>query len=251
MSMQLRCRCGTVRGEMDTPRAYVRATCYCKDCRAFARFLGQPGVLDASGGTDIVATAPAAVRFTAGSEHVTCMSLVPQGPASLVCVLLPHAAGLDATRSEGALCGPGDGLIHAAAAGGGRGVWAARSHRDQHRISDHSRCEPRRSPSWRADCASSPASSVLACAASGPSPFFDASGRPLREPEVVSREQRAALERDAPSAPLEVRYRAPLPPFNAETAAQKVRLAEDAWNTRDPARVAAAASPPGPGRHPA
>jgi hypothetical protein len=28
------------------------------------------------------------------------------------------------------------------------------------------------------------------------SPFFDASGHPLREPEVISREQRAALERD-------------------------------------------------------
>ena len=64
---------------MDTGRAYARATCYCKDCRAFARFLGDPGVLDASGGTDIVATAPAAVRFTAGSEHVTCMSLSPKG----------------------------------------------------------------------------------------------------------------------------------------------------------------------------
>ena len=30
----------------------------------------------------------------------------------------------------------------------------------------------------------------------------------------------------------------PLPPFTTETAAQKVRMAEDAWNTRDPARVA-------------
>jgi uncharacterized protein len=30
----------------------------------------------------------------------------------------------------------------------------------------------------------------------------------------------------------------PVPPFTAETAAQKARLAEDAWNTRDPARVA-------------
>ncbi len=29
----------------------------------------------------------------------------------------------------------------------------------------------------------------------------------------------------------------PLPPFTAETAAQKVRVAEDAWNSRDPARV--------------
>ena len=34
--------------------------------------------------------------------------------------------------------------------------------------------------------------------------------------------------------------RPPLPPFTSETAAQKARLAEDAWNTRDPARVALA-----------
>jgi len=29
----------------------------------------------------------------------------------------------------------------------------------------------------------------------------------------------------------------PLPPFTPETATQKVRMAEDAWNTRDPDRV--------------
>ncbi len=34
--------------------------------------------------------------------------------------------------------------------------------------------------------------------------------------------------------------RPPLRPFTLETAAQKVRLAEDAWNTRDPVRVALA-----------
>ena len=38
--------------------------------------------------------------------------------------------------------------------------------------------------------------------------------------------------------------RPPLPPFTTpEAAAQKVRLAEDAWNTRDPARVALAYTP--------
>ena len=37
--------------------------------------------------------------------------------------------------------------------------------------------------------------------------------------------------------------RPPLPPFTRETAPQKVRAAEDAWNTRDPARVAGAYSP--------
>ena len=35
----------------------------------------------------------------------------------------------------------------------------------------------------------------------------------------------------------------PLPPFTDATAAQKVRLAEDAWNSRDPARVALAYTP--------
>ena len=32
----------------------------------------------------------------------------------------------------------------------------------------------------------------------------------------------------------------PLPPFAAKTAIQKVGMAEDAWNTRDPQRVALA-----------
>jgi nuclear transport factor 2 (NTF2) superfamily protein len=34
--------------------------------------------------------------------------------------------------------------------------------------------------------------------------------------------------------------RPPLPPFTAETAVQKVRLAKDGWNTRDPEKVALA-----------
>ena len=34
--------------------------------------------------------------------------------------------------------------------------------------------------------------------------------------------------------------RPPFPPFSAETAAQKARMAEDAWNSRDPDKVALA-----------
>lgn len=37
--------------------------------------------------------------------------------------------------------------------------------------------------------------------------------------------------------------RPPVPPFSAETAAQKVRAAEDAWNRRDPQAVALAYTP--------
>ena len=37
--------------------------------------------------------------------------------------------------------------------------------------------------------------------------------------------------------------RPPLPPFTRETATQKVRAAEDGWNSRDPAKVALAYTP--------
>ena len=37
--------------------------------------------------------------------------------------------------------------------------------------------------------------------------------------------------------------RPPLPPFTRETALQKVRMAEDGWNSRDPERVALAYTP--------
>lgn len=37
--------------------------------------------------------------------------------------------------------------------------------------------------------------------------------------------------------------RPPFPPFTPEAAAQKARMAEDAWNSRDPSRVALAYTP--------
>ena len=37
--------------------------------------------------------------------------------------------------------------------------------------------------------------------------------------------------------------RPPLPPFTRETAVQKVRMAEDGWNSRDPQRVALVYTP--------
>jgi nuclear transport factor 2 (NTF2) superfamily protein len=42
------------------------------------------------------------------------------------------------------------------------------------------------------------------------------------------------------STPTPPNTRPPLPPFTRETAEQKVQAAEDAWNTRDPQRVALA-----------
>lgn len=196
MTMQLRCRCGSVRGEMDAHRAYARATCYCKDCRAFARFLGQPGVLDASGGTDLVAAAPAAVRFTAGSGHVACMSLSPKGLLRWYasCCRTP----LGNTPRDPKV--PYAGIVTACFDAAPQAMDAAFGSRDRIVLNTGSATAAVRA-------------TPLAFLAGGlrilvgiigarlrrerTSPFFDASGRPLREPEVISREQRAALERDA------------------------------------------------------
>ncbi|MHB9755978.1 nuclear transport factor 2 family protein [Streptomyces sp. BYX5S] len=45
------------------------------------------------------------------------------------------------------------------------------------------------------------------------------------------------------TAPAADAARPPLPPFTRETAVRKVRMAEDAWNTRDPLRVSLAYTP--------
>jgi len=76
----LRCRCGTVRGSVGLP-ALGRAVCYCKDCRAYARFLQREDeVLDDAGGTQVVATLPRRVRFEPqGLDALACMSLSARG----------------------------------------------------------------------------------------------------------------------------------------------------------------------------
>lgn len=79
MAIAMRCRCGQVKGEVATDQTYARATCYCRDCQAYVRWLGASDVLDAQGGTDIVAMAPAGVRFTHGIDQMACMSLSDTG----------------------------------------------------------------------------------------------------------------------------------------------------------------------------
>jgi hypothetical protein len=54
--------------------------CYCRDCQAFAHFLGrQQNVLDERGGSDIIQVLPRNVTFTRGIESLACMRLTPKG----------------------------------------------------------------------------------------------------------------------------------------------------------------------------
>src|SRR5690554_3667104 len=73
-SIPVECRCRRVQGDALTASTYTRVTCYCRDCRAYAEWLGGDGLLDAAGGTDIVAMAPSGLRFTEGRDHIVSMS---------------------------------------------------------------------------------------------------------------------------------------------------------------------------------
>ena len=73
MSHPLQCRCGTLKGFVDNPSTANRAVCYCKDCQAFAHFLGRSAdVLDERGGSDVVQILPKNITFTQGVESLAC-----------------------------------------------------------------------------------------------------------------------------------------------------------------------------------
>jgi len=59
MQHALQCRCGTIKGWVGDTQSANRVVCYCRDCQAFARFLGQGSeTLDAQGGSDVIQTLP-------------------------------------------------------------------------------------------------------------------------------------------------------------------------------------------------
>ena len=91
MTHRWHCRCGKLAGEVDAGAVVNRGICYCKDCQAFAYFLGAPArILDARGGTDIVQTSPQALTFTAGREQLACHAADAARTDALVLRLLQH-----------------------------------------------------------------------------------------------------------------------------------------------------------------
>ncbi|MBC8069753.1 MAG: hypothetical protein IAG13_15555 [Deltaproteobacteria bacterium] len=79
--LRLSCRCGKLGGVATgvSPSNSNHVVCYCRDCQAFARWLGVDGIVDAHGGTEIVQIAPAQVRWNEGTEQLRCMRLAEGG----------------------------------------------------------------------------------------------------------------------------------------------------------------------------
>lgn len=80
MQHPLQCRCGTIKGWVSNPESANHVVCYCRDCQAFARVLGQEGeTLDAQGGSEVVQTLPKNVTFTQGTDALACLRLTAKG----------------------------------------------------------------------------------------------------------------------------------------------------------------------------
>jgi hypothetical protein len=80
MKHPLQCLCGTIKGFVGEPERANRAVCYCRDCQAFAHFLGKSDeILDELGGSEVIQVLPKNVTFIQGTEALACMRLTAKG----------------------------------------------------------------------------------------------------------------------------------------------------------------------------
>lgn len=187
----LRCRCGHLQGMVRLPAVACRAVCYCRDCQAYARHLDCVRVLDPLGGTEVVATLPGRIRFTEGDDALACLSLSPRGilrwyaaccatpigntsrNAKVPYVGLVHIC-LGQPPSPEQSFGPVRALVNTASAHG----------------------PVRAQPLATALALVRPALAMAAARLGGGwrrTPFFDAAtGRPVRDPRVLTLQERAA-----------------------------------------------------------
>lgn len=193
MSVPMRCTCGAVRGELDRRAVYARVVCYCRDCRAFARALCRPDVLDAAGGTDIITMRPAGLRLLEGRDRVACLSLSPKGPLRWHTACCNTPVGNTARNPAFPYVGvPVSGLqavgVDVASAFGRRPMVV-------HAASATSRV--RRTPLRTAAGVARIACGILLAKHSSrrATPFFE-DGRPLAEPRVLTRQERDEFSRD-------------------------------------------------------
>ncbi len=73
------CTCGKLCGHLDvaSPNVGSHLSCHCPDCRAAAIHLGQPD--PAPDGVEIWQTTPDNVHITSGAEHLAALQLSPKG----------------------------------------------------------------------------------------------------------------------------------------------------------------------------
>jgi hypothetical protein len=198
-TLALACSCGAVRGHADriTARTGNRVICYCDDCQAYAHWLERADeLLDRHGGTEVYQLTPAQLTITAGAEHVCCMRMSPKGlmrwhtgccktplgntmaKAKMPFVGIPHLFFDDAIADDerDRLLGPVRAAIQGRFARGGLPAGA----------------HPKAPPLLLLRILRQTAVAFLR-RRYRPSPFFDAGGLPVVEPQVIGKEERQRL----------------------------------------------------------
>ena len=195
MVIRVRCHCGKLQGELDTNAVAARAKCYCRDCRAFARYLGnEVERLDGAGGTEVAAALPSGLTFTQGLDQLACMSLGPKGIYRWYASCCNTPVGNTPRNAAIPYVGLVRACLDAPPALLDRQLGRARM--TANRGSAHG------------PTSATPVATLLGVARIGgalvmarlsgsyrDNPFFDAFGAPVRTPRVLSREERAAVTR--------------------------------------------------------
>lgn len=76
----IQCQCGAFQAQLEGTGIHNRVICYCTDCRAFARFLGQgPEVMDEQGGIEIVQVAQSRLHIIQGEDQLSSVRLSDKG----------------------------------------------------------------------------------------------------------------------------------------------------------------------------
>lgn len=179
------CSCGALAGEIDplSPSAGTHVECFCDSCRATNVYLGQPD--PRPGGVDLFQITPDMIRITKGGENLAALQLTPKGPlrwyaaccnaplfntlrtanlpfATLMVERLEDPARVGPVRVQSFVRGKDGKQTHKGAA---LMVWRLLTRMGAARLSGR----------WKE------------------TPFFDiGTGKPVAEPKLLSREERAA-----------------------------------------------------------
>lgn len=195
--LTLRCRCGQLRGRVDASssgrrRPGLHVVCYCDDCRAYVRALKRPELLDRFGGSAIWQTTPARITLDTGREQLACLKLGDKGMLRFhsACCATPIGNALGAGW-------PFVGLLRACLEvddASAQRLFGAPTHvHGRLALGDVSAfAEPRASLRTIARTVGFLLRARLA-GAQRPTAFFDAAGRPVVTPRVLSGAERDAL----------------------------------------------------------
>lgn len=200
IDVDVHCRCGSLRGKAlgVSVETGSRMLCYCRDCQAFARFLGTPGILDAQGGSDIFQITQSQLRLDAGVDKLACVRLSANGLMRYYssCCRTPVGNMLARRRS------PFLGLVQPFMdPGAGRTLDQVLGPVLVHVRADAATSALPPDPARSALLGYAHIFKVLAKSIvrgqHTPTPFFDASDQPLVTPEILTPERHEALRTGA------------------------------------------------------